>query len=141
LSEPVFRLGATAPQVSTRYGARTHVRRDNFPILERLSLAQVEVGGFREPHWHANAHELGYCLDGELLVTVFGDYNQHASFTISPGQMFFVPSGALHALENVHRQGRWTTAHLKAPPTPASTASRSGYRAVVAFTPGFAGKG
>ena len=103
LSDHVFRLGATAPQLSTHYGARTHVRRDNFPILQRLSLAKVtvEVGGFREPHWHANAHELGYCLAGELLVTVFGDDNQHASFRTSPGQMFFVPSGALHALENI----------------------------------------
>jgi oxalate decarboxylase len=102
LSKHVFRLGETAPQLSTPYGARTHVRSDNFPILERLSLARVtvEAGGFREPHWHANANELGYCLRGEILVTVFGDSNQHSSFTISAGQMFFVPSGALHALEN-----------------------------------------
>lgn len=102
MSKHVFHLGATAPQVSTPYGARTQVHSDNFPILERMSLARLtlEAGGFREPHWHANANELGYCLGGELLVTVFGDYNQHASFTISAGQMFFIPSGALHALEN-----------------------------------------
>jgi oxalate decarboxylase len=103
LSKHVFHLRETAPQVSTVYGARTQVRRDNFPILERISLARltVEAGGFREPHWHANANELGYCLGGELLVTVFADSNQHSSFTISAGQMFFVPSGALHALENI----------------------------------------
>ncbi|MGO9789304.1 MAG: cupin domain-containing protein [Solirubrobacteraceae bacterium] len=103
MSEHVFHLGATAAQVSTPCGARTHVRGDNFPILERLSLARltVEAGGFREPHWHANAHELGYCLSGELLVTIFGDYGQHASFTISAGQMFFIPSGALHDVENI----------------------------------------
>lgn len=103
MSKHVFHLRETAPQVSTPYGARTHVRSDDFPILERLSLARVtvEAGGFREPHWHANANELGYCLAGELLVTIFGDSNQHSSFTILPGQMFFVPSGALHALENV----------------------------------------
>ena len=103
MSKHVFQLGETAPQVATPYGARTHVRGDNFPILERLSLARltVEAGGFREPHWHANANELSYCLGGEVLVTVFGDSNQHASFTISAGQMFFIPSGALHALENV----------------------------------------
>jgi oxalate decarboxylase len=102
LSEHVFHLGATAPQVSTPFGARTHVRGDNFPILEGISLARVtvEAGGFREPHWHANANELGYCLDGDLLVTVFADSNRHSSFMVSTGQMFFVPSGALHALEN-----------------------------------------
>lgn len=103
MSEHVFHLGATAPQVSTPYGARTDVRGDNFPILKRLSLARltVEAGGFREPHWHANAHELGYCLSGEVLVTIFGDYGQHAVFTISAGQMFFIPSGALHDVENI----------------------------------------
>jgi oxalate decarboxylase len=103
LSEHVFHLGDTAPQVSTPYGARTQVTADDFGILERMSLARLtlEAGGFREPHWHANANELGYCLTGELLVTVFGDGNEHATFTISPGQMFFVPSGALHALENI----------------------------------------
>jgi oxalate decarboxylase len=103
LSEHVFHLGETPPQLSTAHGARTAVRAEDFPILERMSLARLtlEASGFREPHWHANAHELGYCVRGELLVTVFADANAHSSFTISPGQMFFVPSGALHAIENL----------------------------------------
>jgi oxalate decarboxylase len=103
LGKHVFHLGETVAQVSTPYGARTRASADNFPILERMSLARLtlEAGGFREPHWHANANELGYCLGGELLVTIFADSNQHSSFTISTGQMFFVPSGALHALENI----------------------------------------
>ena len=103
MSKHVFHLGDTAPQVSTPYGARTHVTADDFPILERLSLARLtlEAEGFREPHWHANANELGYCLGGRLLVTIFADPDRHSRFTISPGEMFFVPSGALHALENI----------------------------------------
>jgi oxalate decarboxylase len=103
LSKHVFHLGETSPQVATAHGARTAVRGEDFPILERISLARLtlEAGGFREPHWHANANELGYCTGGELLVTIFADGDEHASFTISRGQMFFVPSGALHALENV----------------------------------------
>jgi len=105
LSEHVFRLGATAPQTTNEYGARTSARRQEFPILERLSLARLtlEAGGFREPHWHANANELGYSVDGEVLVTVFGDANEHEAFTITAGQMFFVPAGALHAIENLGR--------------------------------------
>lgn len=103
MSDHVFHLRDTEPQVSTPYGARTLADAGVFPILERMALARltVEPGGFREPHWHANANELGYCVAGELLVTVFGDGNAHARFTISPGQMFFVPSGALHGIENV----------------------------------------
>jgi oxalate decarboxylase len=106
LSTHVFHLGQTAPQVSTAYGARTSMRSEDFPMLERLSLARltIEANAFREPHWHANANELGYCVGGELLVTVFADAGEHASFTISSGQMFFVPSGALHAIENIGEQ-------------------------------------
>jgi oxalate decarboxylase len=58
-------------------------------------------GGVREPHWHVNAHELGYCLRGEHLVTIAGNGEARNSFVISAGEMFFVPSGALHHLENI----------------------------------------
>jgi oxalate decarboxylase len=34
-------------------------------------------------------------------VTIAGSHSERNSFTISPGQMFFVPSGALHHLENI----------------------------------------
>jgi oxalate decarboxylase len=63
----VFHLGETLPQISTPYGARTAVRGDDFPILERMSLARLtlEAGGFREPHWNANANELDYCFGGD----------------------------------------------------------------------------
>jgi oxalate decarboxylase len=103
LSQHVFHLRKTAPQLTTHYGARTAVRSDDFPILEGISLARLtlEPHGFREPHWHANANELGYCLSGQLLVTVLADPNRHARFTISAGEMFFIPSGALHAIENL----------------------------------------
>lgn len=34
------------------------------PILRDLSMRYVSIApsGIREPHWHANADELGYCL-------------------------------------------------------------------------------
>lgn len=91
------------PQFSSDLGSKTSVTKANFPILERLSVYRLIVneGCFREPHWHANADELGYCLKGEALVTIFASGNQHSQFTISEGEMFFVPSGSLHAIENV----------------------------------------
>ena len=102
MSEHVFHLGDAEPQVSNEHGARTQASAQDFPILEGISLARLSLkaGCFREPHWHANANELGYCIEGEALVTIFGDSNRHSVFTISPGQAFFVPSGAIHAIEN-----------------------------------------
>lgn len=102
-SPHVFPIGRTAPQFSNASGSRTFVNRSNFPILQNLSLykLRLEPGAFREPHWHANAHELAYCLAGRSLVTIFSNGNLHDTFTIDEGEMFFVPSGYLHAIENV----------------------------------------
>lgn len=97
-----FPLGSTPPELVTPAGTRTAATRANFPILRGLSLYRLVVheGCFREPHWHANADELGYCLRGEALVTIFASGNVHAQFAVSAGEMYFVPSGSLHAIEN-----------------------------------------
>ena len=58
-------------------------------------------GALRFARYAYPPNELGYCVTGEPLVTVFADSNRHSVFSISAGQMFFVPSGALHAIENV----------------------------------------
>lgn len=99
----VFHLSKLKPQFESALGSRTAVSKENFPILERMSLYRLvlHAGAFREPHWHPNAHELGYCLSGSLLVTIFGNGNERSSFTVDAGEMFFVPSGFVHAIENI----------------------------------------
>ncbi|MDX2080613.1 MAG: cupin domain-containing protein [Terrimicrobiaceae bacterium] len=97
-----FHLRATPPQFSSECGRRTFANATNFPLLKNLSIYHLAVnpGCFREPHWHANADELAYCLAGDAVVTLFASGNVHSQFTISEGEMFFIPSGALHAIEN-----------------------------------------
>jgi oxalate decarboxylase len=99
----VFRLSQLKPQFVNAFGRRKSVTKEEFPILKRLSiyLLELQPGAFREPHWHPNANELGYCMKGSLLITIFGNGNVRNSFTIDKGEMFFVPSGFLHAIENV----------------------------------------
>lgn len=96
-------LHAIPPQFSNEFGSKTSADKSNFPILHRLAMYRLVVneGCFREPHWHANADEVGYCLKGQALVTIFASGNQHSQFTISEGEMFFVPNGSLHSIENV----------------------------------------
>lgn len=96
-----FPLHSVQPQISNSCGSRTSATKTNFPMLERLSLHRlvVQPGCFREPHWHANADELAYCIKGGALITLFASGNQHVQFTISAGEMFFIPSGQLHAIE------------------------------------------
>lgn len=86
----------------TPFGSKTSADAAVFPILRGLSMYVLEIraGGFREPHWHANADELTYCLSGKALVTIFASGNVHARFVVAAGEMFFVPSGSLHVIEN-----------------------------------------
>jgi oxalate decarboxylase len=32
----------------------------------------MEKGGVREPHWHPNAAELNYVIEGKVRFTVYG---------------------------------------------------------------------
>jgi oxalate decarboxylase len=84
-------------------GRVTQVNADDLPIMKGLSIKLLTLapGAIRAPHWHANCVELGYCLAGEALVTVLGAKDYYSVFTISAGQMFHIPSGALHCIENI----------------------------------------
>lgn len=93
-----------APAVhESELGSIRRLTADEFPLLNRMSIKRLvlEPGAIREPHWHANADELTYCLSGSLLVTVFDNADEFSSFTISAGQMFHIDSGALHHVENI----------------------------------------
>lgn len=97
-----FHFGALKPQVLKEGGSRTDVRHDQFPSLNRfsLSLLTLDPKGVREPHWHSNARELSYCLEGKGRVTIVETFGSHESFTIEAGDAFFVPVGFLHHIEN-----------------------------------------
>jgi oxalate decarboxylase len=83
-------------------GSITRLGRDQLPILEGLSIRRLVLtpNAIREPHWHANANELGYCVRGQALVTIVGNHGSREVFVIGIGEMFFFPSGTVHAIEN-----------------------------------------
>ena len=98
----VVSLDGQRPDLAVADGSITRADARNFPILERLSLRRLRLGpgSLREPHWHANAHELGYCTRGTALVTIAGNHAARESFVVEAGEMFFAPSGSLHAIRN-----------------------------------------
>ena len=102
-SPHVRSLSAAEAQHESELGSIRRLNEDSFPILERISikLLTLEPGAIREPHWHANADELTYCLGGEVLVSVLDNADVFAAFTIGAGEMFHVESGSLHHVENL----------------------------------------
>lgn len=102
-SEHLFKFSQTVPQEKTEGGFRVKADKSNFPILCGMSLYKLVLkpNGIREPHWHANADELGYCLKGRVLITLYDTADTKASFLVEAGDAFLIPSGALHDVENV----------------------------------------
>lgn len=91
------------PQDQTAGGSRKKATKSLFPALQNMSFYQLTLHplAVREPHWHANADELGYCLKGHLLISLYGNKNRKETFVVKEGDAFFIPSGALHSLENI----------------------------------------
>ncbi len=98
-----FNLESIRPQAVLDGGTRAIANKDNFPMLNGMSLYSLRLGsgGVREPHWHPNADELGYCLAGKALMTIFSPGAGHDTFTVDAGELVFVPKGYLHHIENI----------------------------------------
>ncbi|WP_315388798.1 cupin domain-containing protein [uncultured Stenotrophomonas sp.] len=84
-------------------GSIRRLNADDFPLLERMSIKRMLLapGSIREPHWHANANELGYVLAGSVLITIVGNADAVSTLRVRAGEMFHIESGALHAIENI----------------------------------------
>lgn len=98
-----FPLHNVQPQDKTKMGYRIRATKANFPALQGMSFYKLvmEPKSVREPHWHANADELGYCLKGSLLVSFYANHNLREKFVVSEGDAFFIPSGAFHSIQNI----------------------------------------
>ncbi len=68
-------------------GSLTRLTAETFPILERLSIKRLVLaaGTIREPHWHANANELTYCVAGN------GTGQRHRAVIVHRGRGADVP--------------------------------------------------
>ena len=102
-SRHVASLKGGVSQYSSELGSITAVTAETFPILKNLSIKRLVLapGTIREPHWHANANELTYCISGTVLVSVLDTGSVVSAFAIEAGQMFHIPSGSLHHIENI----------------------------------------
>jgi oxalate decarboxylase len=73
-----------------------------FPVSTKIAAALVEVepGGMREMHWHPNANEWQYYIEGQARMGVFGASGQARTFDYRAGDVGFVPFAMGHYVEN-----------------------------------------
>lgn len=97
-----FRLAAMAP-FTFAGGWERIVTVKEFPINKALTsvLMYLEPDALRELHWHPNADEWQYYLQGRSRVTIFGAHGRAQTEEFEPGQVCFIQQGFGHCVEQV----------------------------------------
>jgi oxalate decarboxylase len=100
-----FNVEGIPPQIQTPGGTVAKANTNSFSILNGSNLSLFSLimkpDGIREPHWHPNASELGYVLDGLARLIVLNPGGNVDTFEVGPGDIYFVPTGFFHYIENL----------------------------------------
>ncbi len=97
-----FRLDTMEPTFKTKSGEVRVVDMGNFPAANTISAAHVIVkpGGLRELHWHPNADEWQYYVQGKGRMTVFFNGSKARTADFNAGDVGLVPKTLGHYVEN-----------------------------------------
>jgi oxalate decarboxylase len=97
----VHHLGAQEP-IDTGAGTARIADSTNFPASKTVAAALVEVapGAMRELHWHPNADEWQYFIQGSGRMTVFASSGMARTFDYQAGDVGYVPFAMGHYVEN-----------------------------------------
>jgi oxalate decarboxylase len=98
----IFHLSDMKPNKATAGGTVRIADSTNFHVSTTVAAALVTVkpGGLREMHWHPNADEWQYYLQGEARMTVFNTGPQATTADFRPGDIGYVKKSLGHYVEN-----------------------------------------
>ena len=108
-----FDLAASKPTISEHGNTIRQANQNDFPVLAGNAVAFLMIdmlpGALRVPHWHPNAWELDYCLEGEARFWITGPDNSNNQveqvIDLKPGQIIFIPQGWFHAIKCTSQTG------------------------------------
>ncbi|RAJ00417.1 oxalate decarboxylase [Chitinophaga skermanii] len=97
-----YPLHAQQPKIVPGGGTQRTVSQVEFPIAATItgSIFEIEPGGLREMHWHPNADEWQYYLQGAAEMGVFLAEGQFVKDDFVTGDVGYVPMGAGHYIKN-----------------------------------------
>lgn len=97
-----YPLLAQQPRRVPGGGTQRTVTVEEFPISTSMagSLLEIEPGAMRELHWHPNADEWQYYLEGSAEMSVFLAEGQVATEQFEAGDVGYAPMGAGHYIRN-----------------------------------------
>ncbi|WP_420153210.1 cupin domain-containing protein [Siphonobacter sp.] len=97
-----YPLGAQQPRVVPGGGTQRVVTQADFPIAKTITgtVFEIEPGGLRELHWHPNADEWQYFIQGKAEMGVFLAEGNFVRDDFEAGDVGYVPMGAGHYIKN-----------------------------------------
>ena len=97
-----YPLLAQEPRRSPGGGIQRTVTVDEFPISANMagSVLELEPGALRELHWHPNADEWQYYLEGQAQMGVFLSGGEAVTEEFEAGDVGYAPMGAGHYILN-----------------------------------------
>jgi oxalate decarboxylase len=93
---------AEAPHGVFKGGREWRVDSTRFPISTTVTgvVLDLEPGALRELHWHPNADEWQYVIEGDLSVSMFGSHGRFRTELLHGGDVSYIPQGYGHSIEN-----------------------------------------
>ena len=98
-----FRMLSEVPDGVFKGGCEWRVDSTRFPISTTITgvILDLEPGALRELHWHPNADEWQYVIEGEISVTMFGAHGRFRTELLHAGDVGYIQQGYGHSIENV----------------------------------------
>jgi oxalate decarboxylase len=106
LGEPeyefTFPMSTMKPTQVTRGGVVKTVDSRNFPVSKTIAATQLVIkpGALRELHWHPNADEWQYYIQGKGRMTVFNTGPKAVTADFNAGDIGYVKKGLGHYVQN-----------------------------------------
>jgi oxalate decarboxylase/phosphoglucose isomerase-like protein (cupin superfamily) len=98
----LFQLEKSQP-VGSESGSLYRASVHEFPELRGLAVQTIRLrpGGIRAPHIHPNAAQVDQGIRGRARVGIVRPGEQRELIDLGPGDLAFIPQGALHWIENI----------------------------------------
>ena len=96
-----FRTDEMKPTKQTKSGEVKIVDSTNFKVTTTtMAMVTVRPGGLRELHWHPNADEWQFFMQGKGRMTVVATGNKARTLDFQAGDVGYVQKTLLHYVEN-----------------------------------------
>lgn len=91
------------PLISYDGGTTKQVGTQEFPVSKGMAgvFMTLESGAIRELHWHANAAEWAYVIEGNTRITLTSPEGKAEIADVSAGELWYFPRGWGHSIEGL----------------------------------------